>query len=114
VPRSFLLIAHEWEKTAYKLGLKPDEFWKMEKREFITYVQARTEQLQDEFKLQRRLTAELQSTIANFVPMRSKKSKVWKAEDFMPRERKVLTDEQFDAQLDKMVTVFGGKKGGHK
>lgn len=91
----------------------PSQYWEMELREFVVYSRSRSKSMKAEWKRQRQLNAELQATIANFVPMRDKKAKVFKAQDFMPKERRKLTVEQFDNQLDKMLAVFGGKKGGH-
>lgn len=79
-------------------------------REFSVYVKAQGKRLKREHKEKRQLHAELQATIVNWSMNRPKKQVSYK--DFMPKEKRVLSVNQLDKQLDNMALIFG-KKGGH-
>lgn len=54
-------------------------------------------------------TALICSTIANFVPMRSKKGKIYKPQDFMPKEKKKpQSTKQMLAMVEALNKAFGG------
>lgn len=74
-------------------------------RDFYGVYYANVQRIKEDYKRQQALFAQLQATIANFVPMRTKKSKKYKAKDFMPMERKILTDAEWDRALDKLDTM---------
>ena len=99
------------EKLAYKIGLKPDEFWTMIPSDFISLYMATIEALTEQEKRDNTRTALICTTIANFVPMRTKKGKVFKVKDFMPREpRKAQSVDEMDRQLDNIASFFGVEK----
>lgn len=81
----------------------------MEVREFSVYVKAQGKRLKREHKEKRQLHAELQATIVNWSMNRPKKQVSYK--DFMPKEKRMLSVNQLDKQLDNMALIFG-KKGG--
>ena len=62
-----------------------------------------------ERKERMKLNAHLQATIVNWSINRPKKQVSYK--DFMPKEKRVLSVDQLDKQLDNMAIIFG-KKGG--
>jgi len=62
-----------------------------------------------------RRNALLCATIANFVPMRSKKGKVFKVDDFMPKQKTKKTkqtDKDMFNEILRINAVLGGKVKG--
>lgn len=90
--------------------MHPEDFWCMIPSEFIKWYKSQVDALVESEKRENTRTALICTTIANFVPMRSKKSKTYKVKDFMPKERKKpQTTEQMDAEIDKIGLFFGIK-----
>lgn len=78
--------------------------------EFYKFVKAQNKRFQMEQKLEQHRTAQICATIANFVPMRSKKGKTFKPDDFMPKEKKKpQTAEQMLKIVEMMNKALGGE-----
>lgn len=81
--------------------------------DFFVYVRGRTKFLKDQEKLHLRRNALLCSVIANFVPMRTKKGKVYKVDDFMPREKnKKQTAKDMYNEIVRINAMLGGSAKG--
>jgi len=91
------------------MGMTPEAFWSMVPRDFYRMYEAHYRKVQENYKLEQWLFAQLQATIANFVPIRSKKGKTYKAKDFMPIEKKKQTTEQMYNMVKMLNMAFGGE-----
>jgi hypothetical protein len=73
------------EKEAYKIGLKPTEFWHMTLREFYLYLDGYIDTKQKENEKEDYRLATLMAHMQNLKT--TKKSKMVKAEDFLKKKR---------------------------
>jgi hypothetical protein len=103
LPLWFKDFAYQCEEQAYKIGLKPDEFWGMIPSEFIRYYKGRIEAIKEQDKRDNFRSAMITTMIYN---ANSKKKK--KITDFMPREKKTQTP----AEMMKVVRALNKQLGG--
>lgn len=84
--------------------------------EFFIFVKAKSDQIKFEQEAEQILTARICATIANFVPMRTKKGKSFKEEDFMPKKTRKKTEQEMLKEVMRLNALFGGtvirKRGG--
>lgn len=78
-------------------------------RDFYKVYTAHYTRVQEDYRREMWLFAQLQATIANFVPMRQKKIAPYKAKDFMPVERKEQTPKQMLKMVEMLNMAFGGE-----
>jgi len=74
--------------------------------EFYIFAKARSHRMKQEQEAEQQLTARICSTIANFVPMRTKKGKTYQERDFMPKKK--MTPSQMLKSVEKLNKMFGG------
>lgn len=92
---------------AYKLGLTPDEFWNMIPRDFFKWQKGKIDGLKTDIKIKQQLAGLICATIANFAP--NKKSKKYKIEDFIGKEKKQQTEKEMFNQVKRLNLMFGGE-----
>lgn len=104
---TFREYADKCATLGYSLGLSPDQFWSMIPTDFVEYVRAKSKSIVEQNKRDNERTALICATIAN--SMRSKKGgRVFKIDDFMPKERVVMTDQQMLKKVEQLNALFGG------
>jgi hypothetical protein len=101
----------ELRKVAYQLGIMPDAFYRMIPREFYEYAVARIEYLRDVQEAEARRFAQVCTTIANFSANRTKTSRVFKIEDFLPKKKQ--TQKDMLSEVERMNKLFSGSEA-HK
>lgn len=74
--------------------------------EFAIYIEGRIKFIEEEEKRNRWRNAHLSSVIANFAP-KSKRGKIYKPKDFMPKERQ--TNEDMFNEVKRLNSLFGGE-----
>ncbi len=103
----FSEIAEKCEAEAYKLGLKPNEFWEMIPVEFFKWQHAQIENLKMHFNYSKRLAGMICCTVANFSGNTKRKYKI---EDFIGREKVKQTTEEMFKRLKNINKILGGKE----
>jgi hypothetical protein len=99
------------EKEAYKVGLKPTEFWTMTLREFYIYVESIIDTKQRENEQNDYRLATLMAHMHNLKA--TKKSKLLKAEDFLKKKRlKKDAKPQSANMMASMLKAFTLANGG--
>ena len=96
----------EYEKLAYQLGIKPDEFWDMIPSEFVDFYISRVDFIQKEHRRMDWRFGMLASVIVNTTPRKNKKT--FKPEDFMPKEKKQQTTDEMLATVKMLQKMYGG------
>ena len=75
-------------------------------RDFFIWQKAKLEILKMKLNFDKNLTGLICSTIANFAAF--KKSKKYKIEDFVGKERKIQTEQEMLNQVKKINAMYGG------
>jgi len=94
--------------VAYYFGIMPDEFWGMIPRELYKYLDMQVDRDKTKREADQRNTALICATIANF-SMTKPKNKKYKIDDFIPKEKKEMTEEDMLKEVEKINRLLGGK-----
>lgn len=97
------------EKHAYFIGLLPAQFYTMTIREFEVYFEQTIKKIKRDDESNDRRTARICALLSNINRDKKKKPKPFTEDDFMPKERKKMTNEELVNSMKIITIAFGGE-----